>query len=383
VNCEKFAAERNLERDASSAFNQGGRFRPPFFYEPITMPSVISIESFLEQSKTHLLLDVRSPAEFERGRIASAVNLPLFDNRERAIVGTTYQQLGRQPAILAGLELAGPKMSSIVETTWTLSNQNGRDRRVFVYCWRGGMRSRSVGWLLEQSGLEVALLNGGYKSYRRYVLNSFCRPLRLLVLSGLTGSGKTYLLGMLRQSGEQVIDLEQLAKHRGSAFGGIGLEPQPTVEQFENSLFEDLDVLDKHRRIWIEDEGRQIGSVNVPNVFFEQLRSAPAVFLEVDRYRRIDIILEEYGCLPKNKITESIHRITKRMGGQNVVAACRALDRGDLRCCVNILLDYYDKTYLAAKSRIPRAIFFNLPIDNPMDPRSVSALHSVANDLVR
>ena len=178
------------------------------------------------------LLDVRSPAEFEQGHIPGAINVALFTNEERARVGTIYKTQGKDEAVLEGLRIVGPKMASIVEQALELAPE----RKLKVHCWRGGMRSGSVGWLLRQAGFSVEVLNGGYKAYRQKVLQELANPFNFVVVGGPTGSGKTHVLKALQNSGEQVIDLEGLAHHRGSAFGHMGLEEQPSSEYFENLL---------------------------------------------------------------------------------------------------------------------------------------------------
>ncbi|MGB3547800.1 MAG: rhodanese-like domain-containing protein, partial [Saprospiraceae bacterium] len=175
-------------------------------------------------SPDRVLLDVRSPGEYAEGHIVGARSLPLFSDEERAEVGTAYKQEGPAPAFLLGLERSGPKLRAYVERALELAP----GRRVTVHCWRGGQRSASMGWLLERAGFDVAILPGGYKAYRteaRAWLGSFPHHLRLLC--GPTGSGKTAVLHALRAQGAAILDLEGMARHRGSSFGAIGQEPQP------------------------------------------------------------------------------------------------------------------------------------------------------------
>jgi tRNA 2-selenouridine synthase len=201
------------------------------------VPVSLHPDQFLQQAlalaksgKPLPMLDVRSPGEFARGHIPGAQNIPLFDNEGRAEVGTIYKQKGKQPAILRGLELVGPNMATMAER----GRLTAIDNTVFVHCWRGGMRSGSVAWLLESYGVKVFTLKGGYKAFRRYMQQQFEAPKNLLVLGGRTGSQKTTWLHALQGDGEQVIDLEGLACHKGSSFGMLGEHPQPTQEQFEN-----------------------------------------------------------------------------------------------------------------------------------------------------
>lgn len=341
------------------------------------MPDVLAIKEFLEQAKLLAVVDVRAPIEHNKGRIPGSINLPLFSDEERAIVGTKYRQEGRQRALLQGLELAGPKMHLMAKRGIEIareSNKGSRDRRILVHCWRGGMRSQSMAWLFEQADLEVGLLDGGYKNFRRHAQSSFQNPLNLVVLSGLTGAGKTRQLMKLKEQGEQIVDLEGLANHRGSALGGIGQGGQPSVEQFENVLFTEFSRLDLTKRIWVEDESRRIGAVSIPEALFRQIRAAPAVFMEVCPDTRLKLAVEDYGTLPASDIVSAIERITKRLGGQNAKAAIEAINGGNVGDCAEILLAYYDRTYNTAKDRNPRETTISVSVD---DPESENAAHQI------
>ena len=225
------------------------------------MNNRLDVAEFLRESNTRVLLDVRSPGEYGQGHIPGALSFPLFTDAERALVGTCYKQNSREAALELGLELVGPKMAGSVREARTLAPH----RRLAVHCWRGGQRSGSMAWLFRQAGFDVVTLEGGYKNFRRYVLESFDDTgLQLMVVGGRTGSGKTQVLKELARLGEQIIDLEAIAHHKGSAFGSIGEPEQPTVEQFENDLFQALRMLDPQRRVWIENESRSIGRVYTP-----------------------------------------------------------------------------------------------------------------------
>jgi len=198
------------------------------------MPEIktVGIEEFMALRERLPVFDVRTPAEFAKGHIPGAFNLPLFSDEERRRVGIIYKQIGRESAILEGLEYVGPKMRRIVETVQSITGH----KTLLLHCWRGGMRSSSVAWLLNTSGYEIFLLKGGYKAFRHYVLDSFEIPRDIIILSGHTGSGKTEILQALSRLGEQAIDLEKLACHKGSAFGSLGETPQPAQQEFENHL---------------------------------------------------------------------------------------------------------------------------------------------------
>ncbi len=305
------------------------------------MVRALPIEEFVVG--TSPLLDVRSPGEHQQGHIPGAVPFPLFDDAERAVVGTLYKREGRDTAMLEGLRIVGPKLATLVQHARSLAP----DGKVRVHCWRGGERSGSVAWLLDKAGFtEVHTLRGGYKAFRNHVLASFQQPYDLRVLGGYTGTGKTELLARMVAHGQQVIDLEALAHHKGSSFGALGEEPQPTTEQFENSLWAALRTIDPTKPCWVEDESHMIGRVRIPNAFFARMRAARLYFIDMPRETRADRLVVDYGKYPKEQLAEAVKRIEKRMGPQHCKAALQALDTGDLRTVALLTLEYYDKAYL-------------------------------------
>ncbi len=306
------------------------------------MPQILPPADFLALAATRSVLDVRSPGEFAHAHIPGAVSMPLFDNGERAEIGTIYKQTGKDEAVLRGLELVGPKLAGFVRTARELASDGGE---VLVHCWRGGMRSGSVAWLLETAGFRVFTLAGGYKTYRQAVLEAFEKPLNLLVLGGKTGSGKTDVLHELARRGEQVLDLEGLAHHRGSSYGMIGQPPQSSTEQFENLLASVLRGFDPARRIWVEDESRKVGSCLIPASFWRQFLTAPVLALDVPLEARVAYLVEEYGRFAREDLRAATDRIRKRLGNDRHKLALDALERGDYAEVVRITLVYYDKTY--------------------------------------
>ena len=289
-----------------------------------------------------VLLDVRSPGEYTAGHIGGAVSLPLFSDAERAEVGTLYKQTSPDAALLRGLELAGSKMRELVERTRAAAPSG----RVVVQCWGGGQRSASVGWLLEQAGMQVAQLTGGYRAYRTYArawLGEAHHELR--VLSGPTGSGKTRVLHALRELGASVIDLEGLAQHKGSSFGALGEMPQPSSEAFENKLFTALRDLPTDRPVWLEDESRMIGTVCQPEPFYERLVAAPAIELLQPLAWRVDKLVKDYASYEKEGLVAAFTRLRKKLGGQHLQTALDALDREDYATACRVALVYYDKAY--------------------------------------
>jgi tRNA 2-selenouridine synthase len=305
------------------------------------MQAPINISEFITLSESHPVIDVRSPAEFTSGHIPGAFNIPLFDNDERKIVGTIYKQKDRGKAIAKGFEFVGLKMSELIDDVRKISTGN----QLLVHCWRGGMRSAAIAWWFERNGFQCKTLIGGYKSYRRLVQEYFNQKFNFLVLGGLTGSGKTTILHFLQEKGEQVIDLEKLASHKGSAFGSLGEPDQPSTEHFENMLFQELRAFEPDKRIWIEDESHNIGTVLIPKSIYLQIRSSRVICIQPDLDSRLDNLVKDYGAFSTEILKSSLEKIGKRIGGQRLKDAFKCLDEGNYRRVAEIALAYYDKTY--------------------------------------
>lgn len=293
------------------------------------------------------IIDVRSPGEFAQGHIVGAINMPLFTDEERAIVGTLYKKHGKEIAFLRGLDLVGPKLSHFVKTVLRLSPT----RKVRIHCWRGGMRSESMAMLLKYSGFDAQILQGGYKAYRQFVITTFAEPLQIRVLGGKTGSGKTEMLYHLQALGEQIIDLEGFANHKGSAFGHILQAPQPTVEQFENNIFHFLQTLDAQKTIWVEAESRNIGMAVIPDGLWKQMQVAALYLVEVPENVRIIRLIQEYSQADKGDLLACLESISKRLGGMETKLAQTAFENGDVEAATKIALFYYDKTYNYSQNR--------------------------------
>lgn len=335
----------------------------------------ITIEEFLELAKHHPVLDVRSPGEYNHAHIPGAHSLPLFTDEERKVVGTTYKQQSREAAIKVGLDYFGVKMKKMVEETEFLvsgfslnsagdkkpsRNKQQETRNVLVHCWRGGMRSAGVAWLLDLYGFKVYTLVGGYKAYRKWVLSQFAKDYNFNIIGGYTGSGKTLLLQELKVQGKKIIDLEALANHKGSAFGALGEGPQPKQEMFENMLGEKLQEATEKLQaepnssfpfrglgagIYLEDESQRIGNLQIPMPLWNTMRRSPVYFLDIPFTERLNYITNEYGKFEKEKLIEAIIRIQKRLGGLQTKMAIEQLQEGHARECFRILLTYYDKWY--------------------------------------
>lgn len=286
------------------------------------------------------VLDVRSPGEYSAGHLPGAYSFPLFTNRERARVGTLYKQQGKKEAVKLGLDIVGPKMRGFVEEAEKLGSDT-----VALYCWRGGMRSESVAWLLERYGFKTLVLDGGYKALRRQINRFFTEPLPICVLTGYTGSQKTLFLGMLEAEGAQVVDLEGIAGHQGSIFGNHKCEGQPTTEHFHNLLYEAFRALDRTQPIWIEDESFSIGRVNLPEGLFQQKKQAPHVFIEVRKEDRVEFLVKDYGGLEKSSLIEATRSISERLGSRLAKEAIDFIGQDRLAEAAEIILTYYDSRY--------------------------------------
>ena len=302
----------------------------------------VTIKEWLERKETdRKLLDVRTPAEFEKGHIPGAISFPLFSNEERVEVGTLYKQVSPESAFLKGLDFVGPKMSGFIKEALKISPE----KKICLHCWRGGKRSGSLSWLLSMAGFDVKIIEGGYKAYRRNArLDITEQPYQFYILGGRTGCGKTAILNAIAQK-EQTIDLERLANHKGSAFGALGEPPQPSVEQFENDLFCQLKKQDISKRIWFENESKSIGRVFIPEEFWRKMKAAPLINVERSFEERVQILVEVYAGFDAVELSESFVKITKRLGGQHVKTALEALANDDFSTAAAIALRYYDKAY--------------------------------------
>jgi len=296
---------------------------------------------FLEEAKNRVILDVRSPAEFEKGHIPGAHCFPLFSDEERAQVGTLYTKSGREAAFFVGLDIVGPNMSKFVKQALRLAPH----KQVLIHCWRGGMRSASMAWLLQSAGFDVKLLSGGYKSYRAYIREAFNIPVKLLVLSGMTGCGKTEILLEMKKMGAQMIDLEGMANHKGSAFGHLGQKPQPSTEQYENNLASIWSSIDFSKPIWIEDESRNVGGVQIPESLYTSMTKSVVIRIDFPKSYRVKRLVAEYADIDDQAIALSLQKIKDKLGNKNVQELMLLLSEQQYSIFVDNILDYYDESY--------------------------------------
>lgn len=323
----------------------------------------INIEEFLNQRNNIPIIDVRTPAEYQQGHIPGAINIPLFSNEERAIIGTIYKQEGHDPAVEKGLEFVGPKLLDYVLKT----KERAPDKKVLVHCWRGGMRSGSFAWLLSTAGFSADTLDGGYKAYRRYIRDRFLKAEKIIILSGMTGSGKTEILHELKQLQEQVIDLEGLANHMGSAFGFIGQDEQPSTEQFENDTANEFLNFNLSKRIWIEDESRKIGKVVINENLFKKMREASVLKIIIPREERVKRLVKYYTVVEPETLIEVVKKIEKRLGNRDCKKSIELIKNSNYFDAADLLLHYYDKGYsFGISKRDPQTVrTINIDSGNP------------------
>jgi tRNA 2-selenouridine synthase len=308
-------------------------------------------DGIFETLSDYLIIDVRSPGEYAHAHIPTAFSLPLFTDEERAAIGTTYKQASREAAIKLGLPFFGTKMQNMIEQVegWVTiyEKTNSKKPIILVHCWRGGMRSAAVAWLLDLYGFETEQLTGGYKDYRNWVLAQFEINYTMKVLGGFTGSGKTEILLQLQKSKLPVIDLEGLANHKGSAFGALGQNEQASQEQFENNLARALlNISSQHPYFWIEDESQRIGTNMLPASFFKNLRNSICYFIDIPFDARLQFIAQAYGKFAVADLIAATLRIQKRLGGLETKTAVNLLVENNIEGAFSILLKYYDKVYL-------------------------------------
>lgn len=330
----------------------------------------VSIYDFLSLRDKLPVVDVRSQGEYAEGHIRGAFNIPLLNDEERVVVGTAYKQQGQQQAIKEGFRLVGPRLAEIVSETERVAS----GKEIIVHCWRGGMRSNNFSQFVGMARVRSHTVQGGYKAYRQLALESFGQSLNIILLTGCTGSGKSEVLRALAATGEQILDLEALANHKGSAFGGLLMPAQPTTEQFQNNLFEEILKLDKSRRVWVEDESIAIGKIFLPVNFWQSMVKSPLVQMDVAKEVRIQRLVNEYGPADRNEFLRIMAKVTKKLGGQNYNAAKEKLLQGDMTSTIDILLTYYDKAYLASIGKRQDKIKFNATWDGKDAGRFASGL---------
>lgn len=305
----------------------------------------LSVADFLKKRTNCPVFDVRSPAEYTHAHIPESINLPLFSDEERAIVGTIYKQKGREDAIKAGLEIIGPHITRLVDLVKDSTDQ----KEIICYCWRGGMRSKSVAMLLDFAGYKVNLLTGGYKAFKAFIRSESTKPRLFILLGGKTGSGKTEILSHLKNCGEQIIDLEGIAHHKGSGFGSLGQQKQPSQEQFIIDALLPLIYFSTEKPVWIEQEGRRLGEVNIPEELWNHMEQAPILLIDLPLHYRAQRLMQEYGQFNQTELLNCVQLLEKRLGGADTKRISEAIKNNDQQTALTLLIKHYDSSYLFNK----------------------------------
>ena len=300
-----------------------------------------------------LLIDVRSPEEYYKGHMPNSISIPIFNNEERSIIGKKYKYYGRENAVREGFKIIENKIDKIInkfilikkEFDISTIDKTANDTYIKIYCARGGMRSQSMLWLLEKFHYPCITLNGGYKTYRNWVLNIFKDRQKIIVIGGKTGTRKTKILEKLKALGYQILDFENLANHRGSSFGGLGMKEQPTNEQYENLIAEDLNKFNKKKIIFVEAESANIGKNRIPHELYKQMKNSKRIEIIRNEKIRIKELINTYSKYKKNDLKESVLKITKRLGPQRTKSAINSIDNEDWENVCKSVLDYYDRCY--------------------------------------
>ena len=320
---------------------------------PVTITSEICPADFSE------IIDVRSPAEFAEDHIPGAINLPVLNDEERATIGTIYKQESPFKAKKLGAALVSANIARAIRETLI---DRGKDYRPLVYCWRGGQRSMSLATVLARIGWQTTVIEGGYKTYRKWVRKTIeekCRALNLVVLAGLTGTGKTDILEQLHTRGEQVIDLEGLARHRGSLLGADPEQPQPSQKYFESLLAKTIAGFSPEKTTWVESESNKIGNIHCPESLWQNMKTADMIAISAPLDARVDYLLAQYPHMTDSPelLKKKIGLLQHRHGKEQIEEWLDLIDRKKWKSFVRSMLEkHYDPGYRRAIQCKQRAV---------------------------
>jgi tRNA 2-selenouridine synthase len=321
----------------------------------VTLAVITAAEAAARLSSFHTVIDARSPAEYAEDRLPGAENWPVLDDDERREVGTEYKQVSAFDARKHGAALVARRVAEHLEQR---AIDKPREWQPLVYCWRGGQRSGTLAWFLGQVGFRVSVLQGGYKAFRTVVreqLDALPARFDFTVIAGRTGSGKTRLLQALAEQGAQVLDLEDLAKHRGSVLGGLPHEPQPTQKAFDTAVWHALQGFDAARPVFVESESRKIGTLAVPDALLARMRAeGRVVMVTMPDAARVQLLLEEYGFFAQQLDRFCGHLDTLvELRGKDIVTRWQTLAQAGRWAEVfeQLMREHYDPLYLRSMGR--------------------------------
>jgi len=332
-------------------------------------PAIQSFSEILAQlDRFDAIIDVRSPSEFVEDHIPGAINCPVLNDEERIKVGTIYKQVNSFEAKKVGAAIVARNIGQHIDTHFI---DKPRDWKPLVYCWRGGNRSGAMAHILAKIGWPVIQLDGGYKEYRRHVIAALAElPSRYTfnVICGTTGSGKSRLLQTLASQGAQVLDLEQLAAHRGSVLGNLPSEAQPTQKTFESRIWQTLRDFTPDQIVFVESESKKVGNLRVPDALIDQMRSSDCLSLTLSLKNRVDLLMQDYShfTLDANLLNAQLDCLLQLHGKEKITRWQEMALSNQMRTLVEeLLLDHYDPAYLRSIdrnfTRIANARLLELP----------------------
>lgn len=312
-------------------------------------PALLSFAEILPAlDKFDAIIDVRSPSEFAEDHIPGAINCPVLDDAERQRIGTLYKQVNAFEAKKAGAVLVSKNIAHHIETLFA---DKPREWAPLIYCWRGGNRSGAMAHIMAKIGWPAVQLDGGYKEYRKHInatLGEIASRFSFQVLCGTTGSAKSRLLQVLEQQGAQVLDLEQLAAHRGSVLGHLPLQPQPSQKMFESRLWQTLRQFDSTQVVFVESESKKVGNIRIPELLIEKMRSSPCIALHLSQENRIKLLIEDYAHFIVNpdKLNAQLDCLLSLHGKEKIAQWHRYALSGDMESLVaELLAEHYDPAY--------------------------------------
>ncbi len=318
-------------------------------------PALLAFDLILpELDQFDAIIDVRSPGEFAEDHLPGAINCPVLDDEERVQIGTLYKQASAFDAKKSGAAIVARNIGNMIDAHF---HDKPRDWKPLVYCWRGGNRSGSLAHVLARIGWHAVQLDGGYKEYRRHVngaLATLPQAFHFEVICGTTGSGKSRLLQTLAAGGVQVLDLEQLAAHRGSVLGNLPEEPQPTQKTFESRIWEALRHFDPAQVVYVESESKKVGNLRVPEALMTAMRASPCISLETPDDARVALLMADYAHFVQSPeaLNRQLDCLTQLYGSEKIGRWHALATSGEMEILVReLLVDHYDPAYRRSIAR--------------------------------